>query len=957
MTLRAVIVGLLGAALVASVTYFNDNIMRQTLFIGNHMPHSVYGSLLLFLLIANPAIALLWKRWAFTGAEIAVVLTLTLAACAIPGAGLMRFFTNAVMLPHNKARTQAGWQAEGVVDMLPEYMLAGSPPTFRGDDLIGFAGMCFSLSEAPASGVAPARLRVRELLPAGARALAADVVKAEAVERRRREKILAALDTILLDPQFCKSDCFAGIKLPAEAKELLGRGPALRPGPETVRLNHLVLASAYPKHLAPLSVGPPRAMRPSDVVDWPGWCALLLRDGPAQSRKPSRRLWELLPQDLRPGLAQIVEAGKVTEERRARLAEALNGILDSHKLYSTEIFTDVTLPGEAVRLLRRELKLAAAAAGKEPPDDLSARPDRVIHLDADDVRWLNRHLIDAAWPDAIRSISSRRHEELHSFMFGKDPKGRPVDPTRIPWSAWVRPLLFWLPLVVVLLSGTLALAVVVHKQWSEHEQLPYPVATFALSLLPDNGEAKGGMLRNQAFLATTAIVLGIHALNYANAWWPAYFVRFPMSFDFSSLQGLSPALSGGVAKWAIFTVRIFFIVVGLAFFVPLDVSLSIGLAAPLRFYIMGTLQRYGITFGGRGLYSGSPPQTFRVGAYSGILAMLLYTGRRYYAAVLRKAFGLRATDDVPDEAAWGARVFFVCAAVFVVYLIAAGIPWPLALLYTALAFMLFIVMSRILAETGLFFNEPRWYPCAFLVALFGIRAIGPTTALLMFMMSTILLVIPRESLMPFVVNAFRMLDAREVKVGRTAIWCGAAVLLALAIAVPVTLMFQYGAGTHHWDAWGTGAVPRYAFDKTVEHKQRLRAQGVLEESESAGVLAGVGRITPETPSVIAFVVGLGVVLLLASGRLRFSWWPLHPVLAIAFWSYPGAMFWPSFLIGWAIKRTVIRYGGHRSYRRLTPVMLGLIAGDVLGMLLPALIGALYYLLIGRGAPSFLILPD
>ena len=82
-----------------------------------------------------------------------------------------------------------------------------------------------------------------------------------------------------------------------------------------------------------------------------------------------------------------------------------------------------------------------------------------------------------------------------------------------------------------------------------------------------------------------------------------------------------------------------------------------------------------------------------------------------------------------------------------------------------------------------------------------------------------------EQLYSFFPNVFRVLDARRVRVGRGAVWCGVAVVLALIVAVPVTLMFQYGAGTHHWDAWGTGAVPRYPFDRTVQIKQRLRAQG------------------------------------------------------------------------------------------------------------------------------------
>ncbi len=824
MSRRAVIVGLLGAAFVAGVTYFNDNIMRQTLLIGNHMPHSVYGGLLLFLLLVNPALALLRRRWAFTGGEIAVVLALTLSACAIPGAGLMRFFTNAVMLPHQKARTRPAWQAEDVVDMLPEYMLAGTPAEFD-------------------------------------------------------------------------------------------------------------------RH---------------DIEDARAWAAQFVQDADAGALSQAQRR---VRDTLAPEQSGAILDASVGRVAPSAVLVALNSLLDRRGLYDASAFASTTLPAEATRLLRRELKLAAAAEGREPPDDLSVRPSEIRYLDANGVRWLNRHLIDATWPDSIRSISSRRYEELQTFRFGMARQRRPVGPHRVPWSAWVRPLAFWLPLVLVMSAGVLGLAVVVHKQWSEHEHLPYPIGRFALALLPANGHRRSRALRSPMFLWTAAVILSIHLLNYTHTWWPRYFVRVPTVFDISSLQVLVPAMGGPVARWAIFTVRIYFVAVGIAFFVATDVALAIGIAAPLSTYVNGVLSHYGISISRRGLYSGSPGQTFHVGAYSGFLLMLLYTGRRFYASVLRRAFGLRATDPVTPEVVWGARVFLLCAAVFALYLVAAGVPWPLAILYTVLAFTLFVVMSRIVAETGLFFMEPRWYACAFLVAVFGARAVGPTTALVMFMFSTILMVVPRESLMPFVVNAFKVVGDRGVRVGRTAVWCGVAVVVALVVAVPVTLMFQYGAGTHHWDTWGTGAVPRYSFDKTVELKQKLRAQGVLEEAETAGGLARLRNIMPDTPALIGFAVGLSLVLLLAGARLRLPWWPLHPVLAIAFWSYPGSMFWPSFLLGWAIKKAVVRYGGQKLYRRLTPLMLGLIAGDVLGMLVPSLIGALYYLATGRGAPVFIILPD
>ncbi len=98
MTLRAVLLGLLGAAFICGVTYFNDAVMHQTQFIGNNMPISVYGLTILLLVVINPFLAWLRPRLALSGREIAVMLALTLAACCIPGSGLMRTFTSSLIM-------------------------------------------------------------------------------------------------------------------------------------------------------------------------------------------------------------------------------------------------------------------------------------------------------------------------------------------------------------------------------------------------------------------------------------------------------------------------------------------------------------------------------------------------------------------------------------------------------------------------------------------------------------------------------------------------------------------------------------------------------------------------------------------------------------------------------------------------------------------------------------------
>jgi uncharacterized membrane protein len=58
MTIRAVILGLLGAVLLCSVTFFNDMVMRGTFLVGNFLPITVFGSLALFVMLANPILRL-----------------------------------------------------------------------------------------------------------------------------------------------------------------------------------------------------------------------------------------------------------------------------------------------------------------------------------------------------------------------------------------------------------------------------------------------------------------------------------------------------------------------------------------------------------------------------------------------------------------------------------------------------------------------------------------------------------------------------------------------------------------------------------------------------------------------------------------------------------------------------------------------------------------------------------
>jgi hypothetical protein len=116
----------------------------------------------------------------------------------------------------------------------------------------------------------------------------------------------------------------------------------------------------------------------------------------------------------------------------------------------------------------------------------------------------------------------------------------------------------------------------------------------------------------------------------------------------------------------------------------------------------------------------------------------------------------------------------------------------------------------------------------------------------------------------------------------------------------------------------------------------------------------VGAFSPSGICVASLVAGVGLVLVFTVARLRLSWWPLHPLM-FALWAtnHVRRFAW-SFLIGWAVKMLVVKYGGNRSYEHLKPLMVGLVAGELLGAFVPCIVGWIYWMATGEARPYFVL---
>jgi hypothetical protein len=147
-------------------------------------------------------------------------------------------------------------------------------------------------------------------------------------------------------------------------------------------------------------------------------------------------------------------------------------------------------------------------------------------------------------------------------------------------------------------------------------------------------------------------------------------------------------------------------------------------------------------------------------------------------------------------------------------------------------------------------------------------------------------------------------------------------------------------------------VPSIALTHTAKIKQRLQAQGVLEEAETQPFWTRILKISARRDCVISFVIVFGLAMMCCIGRLRYPRWPIHPVMFAVLATHQSRMLGPSFLLGWLIKVLVMKFGGTHVHQKLKPIFIGLIAGEMLSGLLPMVIGAIYYVITGESPPNF-----
>ncbi|MBA4386592.1 MAG: hypothetical protein C0404_01345 [Verrucomicrobia bacterium] len=517
----------------------------------------------------------------------------------------------------------------------------------------------------------------------------------------------------------------------------------------------------------------------------------------------------------------------------------------------------------------------------------------------------------------------------------------------IPWQAWWKPLVIWTTLITLTLVGTLCLAILVHRQWADKEKIRYPLAEVASSLLRQDEHGKTSILGNRLFWLGLAVPLFIRIANGIYAWYPDS-IQIPLSFDFGALSTKFPDFmkTPGAANFA--TPTIFPACVGLTFLLASDIGLSLGLSNIVTVGFLFLLIQFGVDLSGSDMTGGYISwQSF--GSFLALTFMLIFIGRRYYWQTSVQALtGIRQPETEPTGV-WSLRIFLVCVAGAISILTAIGLDWILAVLAIAVAIMAVLGCARLNAECGTFFFAPPWKIAGILMGIFGMATLGPKMIIILGMLIFILQGDLFECLMPYVTNSLKIGSDVNLKIGRMGVVFTAGLLLAIAVAVPTALWADYNNGA----AVRRGGDGTIVWDTANQSLTQLTISGQLEKTMKYSAMDRVRNMIPDRTFLVAAAIGFFLLLGFSALRLRFTWWPLHPVLILTVGTGIGKFAF-SFMLGWMIKVAVSRFAGVQKYTDLKPMMIGVVVGDLAGGFIFLVISWAYYAFTGVAGREVLL---
>jgi hypothetical protein len=465
---------------------------------------------------------------------------------------------------------------------------------------------------------------------------------------------------------------------------------------------------------------------------------------------------------------------------------------------------------------------------------------------------------------------------------------------------WLVPLTVWGIFVVVLGIWMLCFVDLVRRQWMEHEKLVYPIVQLPAAMVqPD---AWRDLYRKPAFIYGFILPCIIALMNGLNELYP----QIPQFSRYIKLHDMRQYITG--RPWDAmnpFQISMYPFAIGLAYFLPLDLSFScwfffvLRLAEQVLGAVFGWEQIPGFPFFGQQAS----------GAWLVLGVMAIWASRHWLMETLRVALKPSeqqkdANEPIRFRWAWVGLLVSTPALVAFTKLMGMG---PLMLtVFWAVFFLFSIAITRVRAELGAPHEIVYAQPRNIVADLFGTSRFSPrelTAISLTHWFNRGYRCHP----MPGMLEAFKFAQLFGIA-QRSMAWL---VFATYLFSIPVT----YWANLHV--CYREGATARcIGFKAWV---------GWEAFNQLASWLQAPQQVL--NPRRIAMLVGAGIVWGLWAIRLAVGSFPLHHAGYALAVSYAMNYFWFAFMISWLAKALILKFGGSRAHRDFMPFFIGLIVGD------------------------------
>jgi hypothetical protein len=462
---------------------------------------------------------------------------------------------------------------------------------------------------------------------------------------------------------------------------------------------------------------------------------------------------------------------------------------------------------------------------------------------------------------------------------------------------WLKPLAMWGLLIVLLLTGMLAVDSALRRQWLDREHLMCPLVSLPLEIT----NPRGRLFRDHIFWIGFAVAAGIDIEHQDLA---VYFTSRPWN----------------AIGW---TPRSFYpFMIGMGVLMPTDFLFSCWF-----FYLFWKVERIAsLALGWTDIprFPFISEQAF--GAYAMFCLYGLWTSRRFLSGLFRRSvLGATSRGIASEDADEGLlddsreplsyRVSLIVGALAFIGLIwfssAAGMQVWVAIVFFVIYYGLAVAITRMRAQFGAPVHDLHFIgPDTIMPIVGGTRAFTDkdlTIMSLYFWFNRAY----RNHPQPFMMEGYKLADRTQSAFKPQ--------VLAQVVAILVGTLAAFWAMLQLMYSYGAQAKSRMSFG--AETYNRLASW----------------MVAPQAPSWMAtgaISVGLVFTFGLETMRLRFANWPFHPLGYAISGSWEMNLVWMPLFIAWCLKVVLVRYGTFKLLRKTIPFFLGLILGQfVVGSIL------------------------